>query len=906
MEFISNLAKKLKAYMPEDTVLVVSSMDEGRRILKACAEQEGLLVGVRALTSLAIAQELCGSLLNKAGAPRLLENGAEKDIIFECLKSMPKVGFFELEHAYDRKTAELMLEAINELENSCIFDVKGNFRLEAVEKVRKSYIEAKRQANVIDRYDLIDMGLGEAVGSKVFENTHFVILGNTEISRSESLLFGSFRNKGTEVVKLDYPEATPLPRNIKAEGLSEKPINRDKLEFYRCRSSETEQRFIMRDILANGYNLEDCAVVFLSSDYAKGLKEAAAFYKLPITISGGVPLTGSSIYSIYSSLADWYNSNYNAEVLRSMIINGALYFQDGFKFCKWMRDVNVGWGGNRYLELLDKEIDKKNVSDEDKERFAGWRKSIENLLQSVNPNGTLEDQKVALGRLLYKKNASEPSAYGMAKGILKGINYLDEGETVLSRLLESMKEAHYQSGAEAPGKLFCVPLKKAFCTGRKNLYICGMNRFSMQGGKAESPIILDADKKALGLDTSIDCEIANNFRLKLLLLTHEGRVVISYNDFDAEKMIELQPAPLLRDLKGNKEIKKISYIPEGAEYTIGDSISKGISVGLITEKIEASEDAKGMKLENVKEYATQFKERSLSASSLETALTCPLKFYLQKIIGLNPPQFSESSEDAWLDAAEMGTLCHKVLERYYKENASGYEDILKEEIEKLKRERPLARESAIIKDTEKALAMIENGIAWTSKNKHKIVATEKGFGYNAEKEEDNQPLEIQIGTETIRMSGSIDRLDQLEDGQLAVVDYKTGSSSKYKDHEATNLQPYLYALAAEKLYADKGIKITKAGYLFLRGYAEYLADNQAEEKRKVKERTVLDLLKWMQDEKQAQTPCPAFIIDEKGAIVGPGEAEAADKYYENCSKYCDFKEFCDSIRKTVVKSEVED
>jgi hypothetical protein len=72
---------------------------------------------------------------------------------------------------------------------------------------------------------------------------------------------------------------------------------------------------------------------------------------------------------------------------------------------------------------------------------------------------------------------------------------------------------------------------------------------------------------------------------------------------------------------------------------------------------------------------------------------------------------------------------------------------------------------------------------------------------------------------TIHVRGSVDRIDRGADGSLVVLDYKTGSSSKYEKLSATDphrggtlLQLYLYAVAARsELDGDAPVW---AGYWF--------------------------------------------------------------------------------------------
>lgn len=61
----------------------------------------------------------------------------------------------------------------------------------------------------------------------------------------------------------------------------------------------------------------------------------------------------------------------------------------------------------------------------------------------------------------------------------------------------------------------------------------------------------------------------------------------------------------------------------------------------------------------------------------------------------------------------------------------------------------------------------------------------------------------------LKILGRIDRADELEDGSLHVIDYKTG---KYDENEVSDLQLILYALIVS---ANQKKPVTKASYLFL-------------------------------------------------------------------------------------------
>ena len=189
-----------------------------------------------------------------------------------------------------------------------------------------------------------------------------------------------------------------------------------------------------------------------------------------------------------------------------------------------------------------------------------------------------------------------------------------------------------------------------------------------------------------------------------------------------------------------------------------------------------------------------------SASRLEAYGACPQMFYVSSALGLEasaPPELG-------LEANQIGSMLHRILEDVYKtaEDRADVNSVLsrlpgiaKEVFATAPQEygfRPselweIEQEQFLesLKGTIQALG--EESEGWTP------FAYEQAFGI-----EDLPALEIQIGEEKIRMRGVIDRLDKNAEGQLRVVDYKTGSSHLAKGDliNGRRLQLPLYALAA--------------------------------------------------------------------------------------------------------------
>ena len=158
-----------------------------------------------------------------------------------------------------------------------------------------------------------------------------------------------------------------------------------------------------------------------------------------------------------------------------------------------------------------------------------------------------------------------------------------------------------------------------------------------------------------------------------------------------------------------------------------------------------------------------------------------------------------------LDVSQLGTLLHKILEETYRTAANPGDvpslfavlpDIAGRVFADAPKEygfRPSslwefeqAQLLSILQVTIDALA--SESVGWVP------LAFEQKFGIDG-----IPPLEVDLGTEKMRLRGVIDRLDRNENGDVRVVDYKTGSSHlDPKDLKSgARLQLPLYAMAAQ-------------------------------------------------------------------------------------------------------------
>lgn len=201
-----------------------------------------------------------------------------------------------------------------------------------------------------------------------------------------------------------------------------------------------------------------------------------------------------------------------------------------------------------------------------------------------------------------------------------------------------------------------------------------------------------------------------------------------------------------------------------------------------------------------------------SATRLNAYGQCAYRFFAGYLLNLK----ELSSPQEGMDALQMGSLNHDILEKTYRiikeegfyinpENADEALDILTEEAERIFKDAPenyKFRPSALWDEEQQViLRRLQRMVALDFSDESPFMkfgtdrrpyALEMKFGFDDE-------VRIPINGGSIKVRGKIDRID-LIDGKLVIVDYKTGSSgiSSKKIEEGVNFQMMIYLLALEQ------------------------------------------------------------------------------------------------------------
>jgi len=192
-----------------------------------------------------------------------------------------------------------------------------------------------------------------------------------------------------------------------------------------------------------------------------------------------------------------------------------------------------------------------------------------------------------------------------------------------------------------------------------------------------------------------------------------------------------------------------------------------------------------------------------SASRLESYRSCPFGFLVGHVLDLETRE--EPTEG--LDARQLGTLYHHILEKVYQAASSQGPPGLVQLLEALP-----AVGASILDAAPEELGFRES--AWWLQIRAEILEKvrrsiealaalpgdfvplghEAAFGLKGQ-----PPLVVRQGADSFRLRGLIDRVDRAPDGRVRVIDYKTAGPWTYTGKavaEGKKLQLPLYALAA--------------------------------------------------------------------------------------------------------------
>ena len=301
-----------------------------------------------------------------------------------------------------------------------------------------------------------------------------------------------------------------------------------------------------------------------------------------------------------------------------------------------------------------------------------------------------------------------------------------------------------------------------------------------------------------------------------------------------------------------------------------------------------------------REFEERFGDRhTWSASRLNRYANCPYGFFAQYGLKLE----SRIEPEEGLDALQRGSVLHAVLEQFnlrIAENnlllTTGHLDELRKHLAQSCQlifsdapQRYGFRPGALWKyEQNEFKRMLDVLIRWECeengrKARFAPYLAEAGFGIGT------GPPSLEINTEQLsfRLHGLIDRIDIDADGNLRVIDYKSGSSRYWKSdlRKGLALQTALYAYAAETFWTEDDSRVVESYYL-------HIPIRKASGKLKFENQVRQDALAETVINQAAESVANARLGIFPSAPAG-GMA---------CRRWCDFASLCRVSRQSIAKA----
>lgn len=332
-------------------------------------------------------------------------------------------------------------------------------------------------------------------------------------------------------------------------------------------------------------------------------------------------------------------------------------------------------------------------------------------------------------------------------------------------------------------------------TGRAIL--CGLNEGSWPKRPGLDPWMSRQMRKDAGLPLP-EREIGLS-ALDFQTAVNAPEVFLTRSTRDAE-------SPLVPSRWLNRLTHLLAGLGEGGEAALGDMRARGRKWTSLARRVQKPKEAVSPEKRPSPVPPPGAAPNTLSITQIKTLITNPYEIYARKVLGLRPMNPARRKPGP----LEKGNAIHEIFEAFLRDTMGGM---------------PEDAESALAECMEQTL---DERVPWPAARilwRAGILRLAPWF-VQAEKarREEGSPLgleseaEMGLGDTGFTLTGRADRIDRLNDGTLAIYDYKTGKAPTKGDiHDSDRQMPIEAAIAQKGGFRGvAAAKVSTLSYIELR------------------------------------------------------------------------------------------
>jgi ATP-dependent helicase/nuclease subunit B len=632
---------------------------------------------------------------------------------------------------------------------------------------------------------------------------------------------------------------------------SESDFPADKAQIFHATGTLAEIREVMRRILSQEVPLDRVEIIASNYDsYTSAIQTLTSELDISCTFGSGLPIQYARMGRTLLKLLRWLDNDFQDKEIIGLLREGGLSFRnedESIGASEWIRSIEalqIGWGKERYLELLESTID--DGAEEAKPLlvslgkvfqgiFAKWPSDdawsptfiLSWLQRIITKYGTIQNEDDALiikemdGLVDSLTSVDAISSSGMKKDVaLQYVEQLLLGIRVKVALTPT------------PGAIHISSLSNGGLTGRPFTYMVGMDEHNWSVSSRQDPVLLDEERQNISANLTLTSERGRQSKIDRLcrLGNITGNVTLSYSSYQITEGKQASPAfEVLQIFRNKTFLSDADYSALGnalgspASYQFNNVANEETTpldsldvwtIALLDNRgrllngrdvlnkeysyLSNGSDAVMRRISNAitahdgfiqsESFAVDIAQRAFSASQLERYAECPMRFYFGYVLGIWSKNEVTYDRKRWLEPMERGNLLHRIFYEYLKQITSdgslpaNHDQSLLQSIT----EEQLANYKRLIPAPSQHILLKESGeirqdVEWFYNEE--LTKTTRPCFFEQELTIDGEPMQLKLTDGSmISIKGFVDRIDQIEPHSYRIIDYKTGSPNKYREN----------------------------------------------------------------------------------------------------------------------------